>query len=255
MKLPPMFLKYFNVLIFSALVSNASVLYYQDFSASSPVSEINGSIPDKTLINESRGLKRREVIAGGSTLTTSTNGYYEITVLNFEGESADGYIFNEAGYPGFKSTDTSVLFQSGTVTFTYGSKVFRGKISVKAASFNVGQEYININSISLIQDDTSGEIKLVIAYNAYGDFMPGGTESIHVETNFGIPGDFSGDITASLGILAPDSAIKQTTSNIIIAPAFGRKPVGIPESSVFVLIAGIMALTFSMACRRKCHSL
>lgn len=246
-----MSLRYFNLLIVSTLVSNASVLYYQDFSTSHPVSEVNGPIADKTLINRSKGLVKHEVIRGGSLSDQSNNGYYTITVGSSEGELEDGYIFNEAGSPGFKSTDTAAFFESGPISFTYDSKVYTGKITIGASSFNVGQEYFNITSIRLMQDDSSGEISLAIAYNAFGDFMPGGTESIEVKTDFGIQGDFSRDITSSLGIFSKDSVIDQTTTTIILAPAIRQESAIIPESSSYAFIAGTIIFVFFMVGRRK----
>ncbi|MDF7807193.1 LamG domain-containing protein [Pontiellaceae bacterium B12219] len=171
------------VLLAGVATSRAATLYYQDFNVSSPVSDQSGNNPilDNTPVTT---MAVGEVISGGSSGEQSTNGDYTITINTVNAQS-DYYIFNETGDRGFKYDDGQYTFESGIISFMDGSITYTGTIKLKSVC-NVGDEFFSINSVELVQDDTTGEVYVDIYFNYFADTEPGQTDSLFLTLNFGI---------------------------------------------------------------------
>ncbi len=218
--------------ILAAALSQASTIYYQDFSGSSPVSDTNGSIADNTLIGTNL-VVTGEVITGGSAASQSLNGDYTITMgvvdLIAPGNDAnDGYIFNETGDAGFHAYDIDYTFESGSITFNSGGTDYTGTISLWQ-NVNVGQEFFSINSLELFQDDSTGEVYIDIDYNFFADPPATGNDDFELTTTFGLATDAGG-----FDILTADGF---TTGNNFTGAAVHRYTlVAVPEPATLGMV-------------------
>ncbi|CAA6692440.1 MULTISPECIES: PEP-CTERM sorting domain-containing protein [unclassified Lentimonas] len=246
-------------LLASASISQATVFYSQDFSASNPVDASGAINPinDDTLYDASG-----QNITGGSALTQSTNGDYTIDLLSSTAVASggNGFIFNPnatfapVGQPtnqnpsvsslpgaGFAGIDISYTFTSGNITIDDQGTLRSGTVFITTTNFNVGGEFLSLNLISVEENDATGEVNLVINYNAFGDFADNGNENIRVTTDFGVAND------VTLSRIAPitasnDWALDETYTLQLVA--------AIPEPSSFALLGGLMALS-AVAIRRR----
>ncbi|MDF7823588.1 LamG domain-containing protein [Pontiellaceae bacterium B12227] len=185
------------ILLAGVTMGHAATLYYQDFSGSSPVSDqaANNPISDNTPVST---MAAGEVISGGSSGEQSTNGDYTITI-NTVYSQTDYYIFNETGDPGFKYDDAQYTFESGSISFVDGGITYAGTIKLQSKC-NVGGEFFSINSVELVQDDTTGEVYADIDFNYYADTEPGQTDSLLLTLNFGINDTSNLQIEELIGI-------------------------------------------------------
>ncbi|MFC7338729.1 hypothetical protein ACFQY0_16155 [Haloferula chungangensis] len=199
-------MKLHSVLTFAALLAGGNfsqaqtIIYSQDFSASSPVdgSGIPATIEDGILYASSS-----QSITGGDSGAQATNGDYAIALGRISGAD-DGYIFNadpsyvpvgqngtEDFFPsaGFAGIDQNYVFTSGIITIDDQGTPRTGTVSINANAFNVGGEYLSLNLIRIEEDDATGEVVLIIDYDAFGDFD--GNENPTITTNFGVSGDLT----------------------------------------------------------------
>lgn len=194
-----------------------TTIFGQNFASSSPVSNINGPVADATLINLTSG----EIITGGASGSQTTNGDYTIVILGGGGNADDGYIFNETPNSGFNAFDIDYSFETGTISFTSAGTTYSGTVLLRQ-NVNVGQEFINIEAISLLEDDITGEIFIELDYNFFADV--GGNDQFFLTTNFGVDNDvtnldvltadgfsgsnLTGDSTFRLTLVPGSSALK-----------------------------------------------
>lgn len=198
----------------------ATVVYFQDFSAS------NASLPDGSAVTEGV-LQEMDniIITGGSAATQATNGDYTYSLTSANGASSgDGFILNApAGFvpvgapagnepgAGIANIDEPATFTTGTVTLSDGAT---GSLTITLNSFNVGGEFISINSVEIAEHADTGEVTLSLNINGYGDFAPGGNENIGIETDFA--GGSGGFTNVAHPIVGSDGATNFEQSSAFI---------------------------------------
>lgn len=207
----------FYALEISSFVATTA-FYSQDFSDSMPISDTQGAIADDTLIAGTTG----EVITGGSSSEQTVNGDYTITFINSSNASDanDGYIFNEGGVGGFRAYDARYNFETGQITFTANGTTYTGSVSLTQI-VNVGQEFVNIKSVSLAEVDETGEIRIEIDYEFFADVpTPSGNDRFTLTTNFGIDTDVTNfDIFTADGFTGNNASGSAVHRLVLVAPA------------------------------------
>ncbi|CAA6677678.1 MULTISPECIES: PEP-CTERM sorting domain-containing protein [unclassified Lentimonas] len=241
-----------------ASISQATVFYSQDFSGSTPVDQSGAINP---IVDDTYYASTGQNITGGSSAAQATNGDYTINLGVDNANAERGFVFNSTDDAitgqasnsnsanvtntvpgsGFAAIDVGYTFTTGSITIDDQGTLRTGTVFINAGAFNVGGEFLSLNLLKVEENDATGEVNLVIDYNAFGDFG-GGNETISLTTNFGVANDVTGLSIAPL-TSSNDAAIEEVYTLQLVAAS-------IPEPSSFALLGGLLALS-SVAMKRR----
>ncbi|MGJ8672718.1 PEP-CTERM sorting domain-containing protein [Rubritalea sp.] len=211
-----------TALLASSALSQAAITYYQDFSATP--TDASGAI--NPILFDTLYDGTGQNITGGSSATQSTDGDYTINLGRATtAASGNGFIFTTGD--GFSALDQDYTFTTGTTSVDNQGSIVAGTVFINATSFNVGDEFLNLQYIQIEENDATGEVTLTIDYEAYGDFAGGGNEGIYLTTNFGLASDLTGVNIAPVN-LVNDASLDETYTYTLVA--------AVPEPSSTALL-------------------